>query len=180
VRGENVISVPPLSLPIAEAVRGTTADELSQFEAIQLFVERARGVRSDFRLTDDNASGVAEICRRLDGLPLAIELATARLNLFSPEALRDRLAGSFKALGSGARDLPERQQTLRATIEWSYQLLTPAEQRPFDLVSLLRSRPVDAVEAVASDLDEAAGTELDAFDGLGSLLDKSLILQTET
>ena len=106
VRGENVISVPPLSLPIAEAHRQATANELSQFEAIQLFVERARGVRSDFRLTDDNAAAVAEICRRLDGLPLAIELATARLNLFSPEALRDRLGSSLKALGSGARDLP--------------------------------------------------------------------------
>ena len=127
MRGEHVVSVPPLSLPAAAA--GASADDLSQFEAIQLFVERARGVRPDFRLTDDNAAAVAEICRRLDGLPLAIELATARLNLFSPDALRDRLAGSFKALGSGARDLPERQQTLRATIEWSYQLLTPAEQR---------------------------------------------------
>ena len=77
--------------PPAAANRATTAVELSQFEAIQLFVERARAVRSDFRLTDDNAAAVAEICRRLDGLPLAIELATARLNLFSPEALRDRL-----------------------------------------------------------------------------------------
>ena len=121
--------MPPLSLPIAEARRQATANELNQFEAIQLFVERARGVRSDFRLTDDNAAAVAEICRRLDGLPLAIELATARLNLFSPEALRDRLGSSLKDLGSGARDLPERQQTLRATIEWSYQLLSPAEQR---------------------------------------------------
>jgi predicted ATPase/class 3 adenylate cyclase len=180
VRGENVISVPPLSLPIAEAHRQATANELSQFEAIQLFVERARGVRSDFRLTDDNAAAVAEICRRLDGLPLAIELATARLNLFSPEALRDRLGSSLKDLGSGARDLPERQQTLRATIEWSYQLLSPAEQRLFELLSVFGGCSVEAVEAMASDLDEAAGTELDAIGGLGSLLDKSLILQTET
>ncbi|MFL5776686.1 MAG: ATP-binding protein, partial [Chloroflexota bacterium] len=180
VRGENVISVPPLSLPIADAHRGTTANELNQFEAIQLFVERARGVRSDFRLTDDNAAAVAEICRRLDGLPLAIELATARLNLFSPEALRDRLGNSLKELGSGARDLPARQQTLRATIEWSYQLLSPGEQRLFELLSVFGSCSVDAVEAIASDLDEAAGTELDAIDGLGSLLDKSLILQTGT
>jgi predicted ATPase/class 3 adenylate cyclase len=177
VRGEHVVSVPPLSLPAAAA--SVSADDLSQFEAIQLFVERARGVRSDFRLTDDNASGVAEICRRLDGLPLAIELATARLNLFSPEALRDRLAGSFKALGSGARDLPERQQTLRATIEWSYQLLTPAEQRLFELLSVFAGASVEAVEAVASDLDEAAGTALNALDGLGSLLDKSLVRQLD-
>ena len=177
VRGEHVVSVPPLSLPAAAA--GASADELSQFEAIQLFVERARGVRPDFRLTDDNAAAVAEICRRLDGLPLAIELATARLNLFSPDALRDRLAGSFKALGSGARDLPERQQTLRATIEWSYQLLTPAEQRLFELLSIFAGASVEAVEAVGADLDDAAGTELDALDGLGSLIDKSLIRQLE-
>jgi predicted ATPase/class 3 adenylate cyclase len=179
VRGENVVSVPPLSLPAA-AARATSAVELSQFEAIQLFVERARAVRSDFRLTDDNAAAVAEICRRLDGLPLAIELATARLNLFSPEALRDRLASSLKALGSGARDLPERQQTLRATIEWSYQLLTPAEQRLLELVSVFGGCAVEAVEAVATDLDEAAGTELDPLDGLSSLVDKSLVRQVET
>jgi predicted ATPase/class 3 adenylate cyclase len=177
VRGENVLSVPPLSLPAAAA--SASADDFGQFEAIQLFVERARGVRSDFRLTDDNASAVAEICRRLDGLPLAVELATARLNLFSPEALRDRLAGSFKALGSGARDLPERQQTLRATIEWSYQLLTPGEQRLFELLSVFAGASIEAIEAVAADLDQAAGTELNALDDLGSLLDKSLLRQLD-
>ena len=179
VRGENVVSVPPLSLPGAED-RSTSAVELNQFEAIQLFVERARSVRADFRLTDDNASSVADICRRLDGLPLAIELATARLNLFSPEALRERLAGSLKALGSGARDLPARQQTLRATIEWSYQLLGPAEQRLFELLSVFAGCSVEAVEAVATHLDDAAGTQLDALEGLGSLLDKSLVRQVDT
>jgi predicted ATPase/class 3 adenylate cyclase len=179
VRGENVVSVPPLSLPAA-ADRATSAVELNQFEAIQLFVERARAVRSDFHLTDDNAAAVAEICRRLDGLPLAIELATARMNLFSPEALRDRLGSRLKALGSGARDLPERQQTLRATIEWSYQLLGPAEQRLFELLAVFAGSSVEAVEAVAVGLDEAAGTNLDALEDLGSLLDKSLIRHIET
>ena len=174
IRGEHVISVPPLTLP-STAARTTTASEMNQFEAIQLFVERARAVRSDFRLTDDNAAAVTEICRRLDGLPLAIELATARLNLFSPEALRDRLAGSIKALGSGPRDLPARQQTLRATIEWSYQLLSPSEQRLFEMLSAFAGCSVEAVEAVAAGLDDAAGAPLDALDGLGSLLDKSLI-----
>jgi predicted ATPase/class 3 adenylate cyclase len=178
VRGENVVSVPPLSLPGARA-GALSADQVSQFEAIQLFVERARGVRSDFRLTDDNAAAVADICRRLDGLPLAIELATARLNLFSPEALRDRLAGSLKALGSGARDLPARQQTLRATIEWSYQLLSPSEQRLFEILSVCAGCSVEAVEAVAAGLDDATGEELDALEGLSSLLDKSLIRQVE-
>ena len=133
-----------------------SADELSRFEAIQLFVDRARGVRSNFRLTDDNAAAVAEICRRLDGLPLAIELATARLNLFSAEALR-KAGGKPEGLGSGARDLPERQQTLRATIDWSYQLLTPVEQRLFELLSVFASASVEAVEAVASGLDDGAG-----------------------
>jgi predicted ATPase/class 3 adenylate cyclase len=178
VRGENIVTVPPLSLPAA-AAHATSADELNQFEAIQLFVERARAVKPDFRLTDDNAAAVAEICRRLDGLPLAIELATARMNLFSPEALRERLGSSLKALGSGARDLPERQQTLRATIEWSYQLLGPAEQRLFELLSVFAGASVEAVEAVALGLDEAAGTELDALDGLGSLVDKSLVRQVD-
>ena len=179
VRGEHVFAVPAMSLPAA-ASGAASADELSQFEAIQLFVERARGVRSEFRLTDDNAAAVADICRRLDGLPLAIELATARLNLFSPEALRDRLAGSFKALGSGARDLPERQQTLRATIEWSYQLLSPSEQRLFEQLSVFAGASIDAVEAIASGLDDVAGTELTALDDLGSLIDKSLVRQVET
>ena len=179
VRGENVVSVPPLSLPAA-AAHATTAVELNQFEAIQLFVERARAVRSDFRLTDDNAAAVAEICRRLDGLPLAIELATARMNLFSPEALRDRLGSRLKLLGGGARDLPERQQTLRATIEWSYQLLEPAEQRLFELLSVFAGSSVEAVEAVTLGLDAAAGVELDALESLGSLLDKSLVRQADT
>ncbi len=179
VRGENVVSVPPLSLP-REAALATTAIELSQFEAIQLFVERARAVRSDFHLTDDNAAAVAEICRRLDGLPLAIELATARMNLFTPEALRDRLGSRLKLLGGGARDLPARQQTLRATIEWSYQLLEPTEQRLLELLSVFAGASLDAVEAVAGAVHrEIPGVALDPVEGLGSLLDKSLIREAE-
>ncbi|MEO5941172.1 MAG: AAA family ATPase, partial [Candidatus Limnocylindrales bacterium] len=178
VRGETIIAIPPLSMPLAEG-HARSAVELSQFEAIQLFVERARGVRPDFRLTDDNAAAVAEICRRLDGLPLAIELATARMNLFSPEALRDRLGSRLAMLGGGARDLPERQQTLRATIEWSYQLLDPPEQRLLELLSVFASASVDAVEAVASGLAAAAGVALDGLDGLGSILDKSLVRHAE-
>jgi predicted ATPase len=178
VRGETVVTIPPLSMPV-EAGHATSAAELGQFEAIQLFVERARNVRSEFRLTDDNAAAVAEICRRLDGLPLAIELATARMNLFSPEALRDRLGSRLKLLGGGARDLPERQQTLRATIEWSYQLLDPAEQRLLELLSVFAGATVDAVVSVAGGLAEAAGIDLDPLDGLGSLVDKSLVRHAE-
>jgi predicted ATPase/class 3 adenylate cyclase len=176
VTGEHVLVVPPLSLP-AKANRATSAAELGQFEAIQLFVERARAIKADFRLTDDNAAAVAEICRRLDGLPLAIELATARLNLFSPQALRDRLGSRLKLLGGGARDLPARQQTLRATIDWSYQLLDPGEQRLFELLSVFANSSVEDVESIAEAVGASMGIDIDAIDGLGSLLDKSLLRQ---
>ena len=176
VRGENLFAVPALSLPSTRAVR-SSASEASQFEAIQLFVERARAVKPDFRLTDDNAASVAEICRRLDGLPLAIELATARINLFSPDILLERLKSGLKVLGGGARDLPARQRTLRAAIEWSYLLLEPAEQRLLQVVSVFAGAGLEAVEAVIDGLD--GGVDLDVFDGIASLTDKSLIRQVE-
>jgi predicted ATPase/class 3 adenylate cyclase len=178
VRGEHLFSVPPLSLP--RAVPGhRSAAELAGCEAVQLFVERAQAVRADFRLTDENAAAVAEICRRLDGLPLAIELATARINLFSPEALRDRLGSRLRLLRGGARDLPARQQTLRATIEWSYQLLEPGEQRLLELLSVFSSAGLEAVEVVASNIEWLTETGVDILDGVASLLDKSLIRQAD-
>src|SRR3989442_11084605 len=157
VRGDYFFVVPPLSLPRA-APAARSAEELSRFEAIQLFVDRARSVRPDFRLTDDNAAAVAEICLRLDGLPLALELATARIKLFSPEALRDRLSSRLQLLRSGARDAPVRQQTLRATIEWSYQLLEPGEQRLFELLSAFSGAGFENVEAVARMMNGRWGT----------------------
>jgi predicted ATPase/class 3 adenylate cyclase len=178
VRGEHRFSVPPLSLPTA-APGPRSAAELAGCEAIQLFVERAQAVRAEFRLTDENAAAVAEICQRLDGLPLAIELATARLNLFSPEALHDRLGSRLRLLRSGPRDLPARHQTLRATIEWSYQLLDPGEQRLLELLSVFSSAGFEAVEAVAAEIEQLAGTRVDTLDGLASLLDKSLIRQAD-
>jgi predicted ATPase len=178
LRGEHLFAVPPLSLP--SAARGqASADQLAQYEAIQLFVARAQEVRPDFRLTDDNAAAVAEICLRLDGLPLALELATARINLFSPEALRDRLDSSLQLLRSGARDMPERQQTLRATIEWSYELLEPGEQRLFELLSAFSGATFEAVEAVTGSVNGRSGMEIDTLDGLASLVDKSLLRQAE-
>ena len=111
---------------------------------MQLFVDRATAVHPEFRLTDDNAPAVAEICRRLDGLPLAIELAAARLRLFSPEVLRDRLGDRLGLLRSGPRDLPERQQTLRATMDWSYELLEPGEQRLFEFLAVFADADVSA------------------------------------
>src|SRR5439155_14769903 len=157
-----------------------SAERRAGCEAVQLFVERARAVRPDFRLTDDHAAAVAEICLRLDGLPLAIELATARINLFSPEALRDRLGSRLQLLRSGARDLPARQQTLRDTIEWSYQLLEPTEQRLFELLSVFSGITLEAVEAVASSINGAHGTGIDPLEELGSLVDKSLIRPADT
>ena len=133
-------------------------------------------MKPDFRLTDENAAAVAEICLRLDGLPLALELATARINVFSPEALRDRLDDSLQLLRSGARDMPARQQTLRAAIDWSYELLEPGEQRLFELLSAFSGATFDAVEAVAANVNGSGGT-IDTLDGLASLVDKSLLRQ---
>ena len=178
VRGEHLLPVPPLSLPPAAPGQLSPA-ELERFEAIQLFVERARATRPDFRLTDDNAPAVAEICLRLDGLPLAIELAAARINLFSPAALRERLGDRLALLRGGARDLPARQRTLRATIEWSYRLLEPAEQRVFELLSAFSGAGFEAVEAVAGEVDGATEAGADPLDILASLLDKSLVRLAE-
>jgi predicted ATPase/class 3 adenylate cyclase len=176
LREEHLFPVPPLSLP-GRARGPASADQLAGYEAIQLFVRRAKAVRPDFELTDDNASAVTEICLRLDGLPLAIELATARITLFSPSALCDRLERRLQLLRSGAHDLPARQQTLRDTIEWSYQLLEPSEQRLFELLSVFSGATLEAVEAVVGSIDGARGTAIDALDGLASLVDKSLIRQ---
>ena len=178
VRGEHLFAVPPLSMPAASG-GAVTAAQLTQFEAIQLFVERAREVKPDFNVTDANARAVADICMRLDGLPLAIELATARINLFSPQALLDRLR-SRQQLGSGARDLPERQQTLRATIDWSYQLLEPPEQRLFELLSVFAGGTFETVTSIAAGIDRLGENGFDSFDGLASLLDKSLLRRSES
>jgi len=164
VRDEYLIWVPPLELPPG-GLKQPSAEQLGRFEAVQLFVERAQAAKPDFRLTDDNAPAVAEICLRLDGLPLAIELATARINLFSPDALRDRLGSRLQLLRSGARDLPARQQTLRATIEWSYRLLEPAEQRLFDVLSVFSGAGLDAVEVVVGGLDGTSEAAADPSTG---------------
>jgi predicted ATPase len=177
VRGEHLFAVPPLSLPSGPGQ--ASVEQIARCEAVQLFVQRAQAVKPDFRLTDDHAAAVAEICLRLDGLPLAIELATARVNLFSPEALRDRLGSRLRLLRGGARDVPARQQTLRATLEWSYQLLEAGEQRLFELLSAFPSAAFDAVEAVAGSVNGRGGTGIDTLDGLASLMDKSLIRQAD-
>ena len=178
VHGEHLFAVPPLSLPTIAPGR-VSVEQLAPCEAVQLFVQRAQAIRPEFQLTKDHAAAVAEICLRLDGLPLAIELATARINLFSPEALRDRLGSKLQLLRGGARDMPARQQTLRATLEWSYQLLEAGEQRLFELLSAFSGAAFEAVEAVASNVNGSGGTGIDTIDGLASLVDKSLIRQAE-
>ena len=167
LRGEHVLAVPPLTLP--DPAASLTA--ISQSEAVDLFVDRARSARADFALTAENASAVAEITVRLDGLPLAIELAAARLRLFTVGELLERLRTRLDVLGSGARDLPGRQRTLRSTIEWSYDLLDTDECRVFQMMSVFSSARLETVEAVAA----AVYDDIDALGVLSSLVDKSLI-----
>jgi DNA-binding CsgD family transcriptional regulator/tetratricopeptide (TPR) repeat protein len=144
---------------------------------VRLFVERAQAVKTDMQLTEDNARPIAEICVHLDGLPLAVELAAARIKLLPPQALLTRLSQRFDLLTSGAQDLPARQQTLRNTIQWSYDLLTPAEQRLFRWLSIFVGG--FTLEAVTFVCNTGSTQPLDVFNGLASLLDKSLLLQVE-
>lgn len=178
VRGEHLYPVPPLGLPQVDT-QHTTLEELVRFEAVQLFLERARSVKPSFELTDENAEAVAELCLRLDGLPLAIELAAARIRLFSPQALRQQLADRLKLLRGGARDLPERQQTLRGTIDWSYQLLNAQEKILFEVISIFASCTFEAAASVLSKLDPLVESEALIEDGLVSLVDKSLVQLAE-
>jgi predicted ATPase len=134
LRAEREYPVPPLALPADPAT--VPLEDLEFSPAVALFVDRARAVRPDFTLTEGNAAMVAEICRRLEGLPLAIELAAARTRLLDPAALLGRLAASLDALGSGAVDLPERQRTLRATVEWSVGLLEDAERSLLEVAAV--------------------------------------------
>jgi predicted ATPase len=174
VRGEHLYTVPPLGLPEV-GIRPPTPEELARYEAVQLFVERAQAVKPNFVLTDENAEAIAELCLRLDGLPLAIELAAARIRLFSPQAMQQRLGSRLKLLRGGARDLPERQQTLRNTIDWSYELLAAHEKTLFEVVSVFSGCTFEAVEAVVGKIERLDESEVDIVEGLVSLVDKSLI-----
>ncbi len=175
LRGEREFPVLPLRLP--DAKQPVSIAELSRSEAVRLFVQRALDVKPDFALTDENAQAVADICQRLDGLPLAIELAAARIKVLSPQALLARLDSRLKLLTGGARDLPARQQTLRNTIEWSYDLLGEGEKVFFRRLAVFAGgRTLEAAEAVChatGDLD------MDIVEGMASLLDESLLRQGE-
>jgi predicted ATPase/class 3 adenylate cyclase len=171
--GEQEYPVPPLALPDPKVLPPLVV--LTQYEAVRLFVERAKAVKPDFEVTNESAPAVAEICIRLDGLPLAIELAAVRTKLLPPQALLIRLGNRLKLLKGGARNLPARQQTLRATIDWSYDLLTEEEKTLFGRLSVFSGgHTIEAAEAVCD-----PGGDLDALEVVGSLLEKSLLRQEE-
>jgi predicted ATPase/class 3 adenylate cyclase len=173
--GEYEFPVPPLSLPDPDSL--PSLEYLTEYEAIRLFVERARAVRPDFSLTEENGPAVVEICERLDGLPLAIELAAARIKLLPPRVLLDRLGNRLKILTGGARNLPERQRTLRNAIEWSYGLLDEGEKMLFGRLGAFSSgATLEAMEAVC---DAEGDLPTDVFEGASSLLNKSLVRQEE-
>ena len=174
--GEHEFPVPPLPVPPARAP--PDPEQLRRYASVSLFAERARAVAPDFELTDGNAAAVAEICRRLDGLPLALELAAARVRLLSPQALASRLDERFSLLTGGARDLPERQQTLRNTLEWSFGLLSAGEQALFARLGVFAgSFSLPAAEAVGagSPQEGQAGRPGQVMDTLGALVDSSLV-----
>jgi predicted ATPase/class 3 adenylate cyclase/Tfp pilus assembly protein PilF len=173
--GEHEFPVPPLSMP--DLKRPPPLERLTQYEAVGLFVERARALKPDFSITNESAPAVAEICVRLDGLPLAIELAAARIKMLPPRAMLQRLGSRLKLLTGGARDLPERQRTLRATIEWSHALLDEGERVLFARLSVFSGgRTLEAIEAIC---DAEGDLPVETFEGVSSLLDKSLLRQEE-
>jgi len=164
IPGEAVFRVPSLKLPD----QALSAEALMECEAARLFIERATKAEPRFQLTDHNAFSIAQICRRLDGIPLAIELAAARVKLFTPEQIAERLDDRFKLLTGGSRTALPRQQTLRALIDWSYQSLTEAEQRALCRLAVFSGGwTFEAAESVVG--------EADALDGLLGLVNKSLV-----
>ena len=213
ISGEHEYLVPPLALPPKTEDGVGTTDyglrttdyglRITHYESVQLFVQRARAVQADFTVTQQNAPTVAEICHRLDGLPLAIELAAARVKLFPPEALLARLESRLGLLTGGPRDLPVRQQTLRSAIDWSYDLLNETEKKLFRRLAVFPGRrSLEAATEVCADGDEGRRTEdgeptddgrrkttedpllpssvlcpPSVVDGLASLMDKSLLRQ---
>ena len=173
--GEYEFPIPPLSLPDPDSLQ--PLENLTEYEAIRLFVERAQAVKPDFALTKENAPVVVEICARLDGLPLAIELAAARIKLLPPRLLLDRLGNRLKLLTGGARNLPERQRTLRNAIEWSYDLLDEGEKMLFGRLGVFSGGAT--LEAIETVCDARGNLPTDVLDGVSSLLDKSLLRQEE-
>jgi predicted ATPase/DNA-binding CsgD family transcriptional regulator len=177
IYGEHDYPVPPLSLP--DPAKLPDFEALSQYEAVALFLQRAQAVSPSFELTDQNAHAVAEICLRLDGLPLAIELAAARILVLRPEELLARLNSRLKLLTGGTRNLPERHRTLQAAIDWSYNLLDPDEQSLFrSLGVFVGGCSLNAIEEVSGSID-LGELKIDTLDGVTSLVGKSLLQRQE-
>ncbi len=173
IRGEREFPVPPLALPDLKHLPPIEA--LSENAAVTLFVERAHAVKTDFELTNDNARTVAEICVRLDGLPLALELAAVRIRILTPQTMLRRMESRLGLLTSGARDLPARQRTLRNAIAWSHDLLDAQEQRLFRRLSVfVGGFTLEAAESVCN-----TGHDLNVLDGVSALVEKSLLRQVE-
>ncbi|HEX6095318.1 MAG TPA: protein kinase [Thermoanaerobaculia bacterium] len=165
IAGEREYAVPPLITPPLDLP--LALDALAHYPSVALFLERASAVKSDFALTQENARAVSEICVRLDGLPLAIELAAARVKVLPPQAMLSRVENRLKLLAGGSRDLPERQQTMRAAISWGYQLLDDADKKLFATLSVFRGGfTLDAAERL---------TGSDVLDGVSSLIDKAFL-----
>ncbi len=175
VYGEHEFPVPPLALPNPRFM--PPVEVLLEVPSVSLFVQRAVAAKPDFELNRENARVITEICARLDGLPLAIELAAARVKVLSPSSLLTRLSSRLKLLTGGPRDLPRRQQTLRAAMDWSYDLLSAAEQKLFRRLSVfVGGCNLEGVEAVC---DTKGDLDLDLLDGMESMVDKSLVQQAE-
>src|SRR5436190_5011416 len=175
VYGEHEFPVPALAVPDSRSM--PPVEVLSQYPAVALFVQRAVAAKPDFELNRENALAVTEICARLDGLPLSIELAAARVKVLSPASMRTRLASRLQLLTGGARDLPTRQQYPRGAIDWSYDLLNAAEQKLFRRLSVfVGGCNLEGAEAVC---DTKGDLDLDLLDGMASMVDKSLLQQVE-
>ncbi len=174
VYGEHEFPVPPLPLPDSRQMHSLEA--LLSNPAVELFSQRAAAVKPDFTITTENAPTVAAICSRVDGLPLAIELAAARVKMLPPSAMLARLESRLQLLTAGPRDVPERQQTLRKTIDWSYDLLSGSEQKLLRRLGVfLGGCTLEAAEAVCSSRDDLA----EIFNVMSSLVDKNLVQQTD-
>jgi predicted ATPase/class 3 adenylate cyclase len=177
IYGEQEYPVPTLGVP--DPAHLPSLEALAQYDAVALFIERAMASRPDFQVTNENAPAVAQITASLDGLPLAIELAAARVKLLTPDGILSRLQGRLDVLAGGSRDLPARQQTLRGAIAWSYDLLGDDAKRLFERISVfVGGFELDAAEAVcATDGEEGGGATLDVLEGLADLVDQSLLRQ---
>jgi predicted ATPase/DNA-binding XRE family transcriptional regulator len=174
IRGEREYVLAPLALP--EAGCGEPAEKLARYPAIRLFIERVQDVQPEFRLTAANAATVTEICRRLDGLPLALELAAPWMKVLPAENLLKRLRDDVLLSTAGPRDLPERQQTINATVAWSYQLLDPDERHVFRRLGALPARfPVGAAAAVLRGAHRSVPRCTETLQALAKLIDRSLV-----